>query len=167
MWMSYPKAADDSANIAFLRVVRMSFNTSAEHIWVTFPSSVNWILKKIHWVWMELLFWTFIHVGEIRDWGSDIKMCCVYRYMLVWETTALWKHQLVFESFRELHSSWPDVPLVFYIQGIKHLIQLFYSGGLIMVQHFWWHNVRRNLHFLFRGERPDWLQNKCKMFHVN
>lgn len=41
MWLRYPKAADDSANIAFLRVVRMSFSTSAEHIWVTFPSSIN------------------------------------------------------------------------------------------------------------------------------
>lgn len=37
----------------------------------------------------------------------------------------------VFESFRELHSSWPDVPLVFYIQGMKHLIQLFCSGVLL------------------------------------
>lgn len=31
MWLSYPKAAD-SANISFLRVVKMNFSTSAEHM---------------------------------------------------------------------------------------------------------------------------------------
>lgn len=34
-------------------------------------------------------FFQPLYTSGRSDWGSDIKKCCVYRYMLVWETTAL------------------------------------------------------------------------------